>query len=366
VNMSLTVRQQIERDFEEVEKGGSLLDPVEGVENKEGGDDPKPSVNARPDDQSNLLNASPPAEVETLKAEIARLTQRIDDDNNPTWKQRYSSQQGVINSQGEELRTIRAEMADLKRKLEEGPKNPEPEPAKREDNPDYQALEKDLGAAAAKIIFNQQEELNSLKGKFGAVDEELKATKGKTEQIEEATDKIAGHQAQTESEKYASRVATAVPDWDALMGTQDRGFSDQNPKFTEFLQKVVRGKSNFQALADAHQSGDIAVIKEIFDEGRTYAGVALSPEKDREKPTGEQEKPLSKAEQFLEPNKTAASTETNTQQTKRTYTKAERDEFEHKYMAFQRSPEKFKGKESAIESMWNDINAAAFDGRWVG
>ena len=303
------------------------------------------STGADPDGEKKSSDTS---EVDTLKAQLQKVTQD------------YNSIKGMWDKFGRdthEIKELRQEVANLKKQLEEAAKpEPKPEP-KIEDDPEYVVLEKDLGAAAAKIILEQRKELQALKGEIGGTKEEIKATKEKTGKIEE-------YQAATASMSYAEAISTAIPDWDDLMGTEDVGFSNQNPKFTNYLQQTNFGKTNLQWVQEFHAQGNVQEVKRLFDTGRAYAGVAPAGKADTEAKTDE--KKTSKADEYIEPGKTVASTEKTSTDTKRTYTKKERDEFDKKYMHYQAHPEKYKGAETKIEAMWNDIIDAAGEGRWVG
>lgn len=298
-------------------------------------------------------DTQPNPEIARLQAEVSRLTARLDDENSPTYKSRWDALKGQFNARGTEIDTLMAKVAKLEQKLEEKAKQPGPPAPKMEEDPEYLILVEEVGEKAAKVIYRQQEELKTIKGQLGGVDEELKATKGKTEKIEGETGQIKERQASTEAERYAARIAQAVPDWNALMGTPDKEYADQAPKFTEFLQKSVRGKTNFQSLADAHNSGDIATVKEIFDEGRVYAGVTVKP---TPAPTA---KPSSKADKFIEPGKTGQGTQEPTGVSEMI------PESEIKALSTAIRMQTFKGTKAELDALKEKHRKARIEGRVI-
>lgn len=243
------------------------------------------------------------AENASLKAELARATTMLTDENSQTYKSRWEALQGQFRGKSQKVDELTEKIANLETKIEQlaaRPSVPEPAP-KMEDDPEYQAdVEDGLGPRQAALNYQFRQKMATLEGKTGAIDEEIKATKGKATEIEQKTGKIEEYQAATAAERYAAAEAQAVPDWDSLMGTQDKGFADQNPKFSDFLKQNVRGKTNLEWLKDFKESWDVQGVKEIFDAGRAYAG---------EKPVVTKLKPSERAEGYLEPNQTASRTD---------------------------------------------------------
>ena len=319
---------------------------VEPAVDEPAGDTPLVDKLPANDDIPALPDANP--ELDRLQSEVSRLTARLDDENSPTYKSRWDALKGQFNARGNEIESLTNKLTALEQQLTEKVKNPEP--VQMDDDPEYAVLSEELGPAAAKIIYRQNQELKELQGKISGVDEELKATKGKTEKIEGETGQIKSHQANTEAERYAARISALVPDWSELMGTQEDDYATQNPKFTEYLKKSVRGKTNFQSLSEAYGAGDISTVKEIFDEGREFSGVT------QKAPVP---KPSSKADKFIEPGKTGQGT------TEPTGQGAMIPESEIKALSTSIRMQTFKGTKVELEALKEKYRQAKIEGRVI-
>jgi hypothetical protein len=224
-----------------------------------------------------------------MQRQIDRLTAQLNDENSPTYKARYQSLQGMFNS---ETARLKGELDEAKRALEAKPAAAEIAPFTDEE---YESLVEEVGQTAADILksrgkdSHQSAELAELKA-------ELATLKGETKAASALAERVVQSQASTDAERYAAQQARAIPDWEALMGRADKQFTDQNPKFTEFLNQASRGKTNFDWLAEYHGQGNLAEVKLIFDEGRAYVGAAV--------PKPAAKKPSAGVERYIEPDKT--------------------------------------------------------------
>ena len=236
------------------------------------------------------------AEISSLKAELKRATDILSDENSQTYKSRWEALKGQFQGKSQKVDELTEKVAKLEAKIEQlssAPSAPEP---KMEEDPEYLAdIEDGLGPRQATLNYQFRQKMKMIEGKVGGVDEAIKATKGKAEEIEAKAKELETYQYANIAEKYAVAEATAVPDWDSLMGTEAMNFSDQNPKFTEFLGLVVRGKTNLQWLKDFKDKYDVQGVKEVFDAGRSYVG---------EKAV--KTKPSDKAAKYIEPDQTAS------------------------------------------------------------
>ncbi len=235
-----------------------------------------------------------PTEVTALQAEIAGLKRMIAEGNDQSWQKRWESADGMLKTQGAEIKTLREELAALKAKPAE-PVIPESDDA-------YEIDVAEIGEKAAKLRKADRDRMKALETEIADMKEKVTGSTGELEKVKGDTETLKNVAAQTVAEKNHQAILTAVPDWVPLMGTAEKKFTDQNPKVTEYLNQTYRGKSNFTDLSEAYNKGDVATVKQICDEARKYAGIEQKPAD-----TGEQKpKPSDKAEEYLEPGKTSS------------------------------------------------------------
>jgi predicted nuclease with TOPRIM domain len=241
------------------------------------------------------------AENASLKAELDRATAMLTDENSQTYKSRWEALQGQFRGKSQKVDELTDKIAKLEEKIEQlaaKPSTPEPE-LKMEDDPEYKAdIEDGLGPRQATLNYQFRQKMAALEGETGKISEEVKATKGKATEIEQKAGRLEEYQAATSAERYATAESEAVPDWDTLMGTQAKNYNDQNPKFGEFLNQTVRGKTNLEWLKEFKANWDVQGVKEIFDAGRAFAGAK----------TETKQKPSERAEGYIEPDQTASRT----------------------------------------------------------
>jgi hypothetical protein len=239
---------------------------------------------------------STPTEVEALKAEIAGLKRMVAEGNDQSWQQKWASADGLLKTQGAEIKTLREELAALKAKPE--PVIPEPDDA-------YEIDVAEIGEKAAKLRKADRDRMKALETEIADMKEKVTGSTGELEKVKGETETLKTVAAQTAAEKYHQTVIAAVPDWTPMMGTAGKKFADQNPKVTEFLHHSYRGRSNCDDLNDAYRKGDIETVKQICDEARKFAGLELKPS---DPPLDPKPKPSEKAEEYLEPGKTSSGT----------------------------------------------------------
>jgi hypothetical protein len=264
---------------------------------------PVPS-NAEPIPATPATDTALQAENASLKAEVTRLTHALDEENNPTWKQRYSSLQGMFNHQVEELKSIKAEIAELKAKPATPAAPATPDPA---DTAEYDSLVEEVGEKAAKIILKNREESDrKLKEAMEGVHTDLAAAKG---DAKTAAEKAAALEQGTAQERFLSTLDTKAPGWRELHGSISGVTAEgipMNPKFAEFLfQKAAgTGGRTYNDLLNAHYAdGNTDGLAEIFDLGRKFVGEPA--------PAVVEDPPLTpsqRAAALVEPGKTASST----------------------------------------------------------
>lgn len=285
--------------------------------------------------------SAPNADTAALQAEVARLTRALDDENNPTWKQRYSSLQGMFNHQGEELKTLKADVAELKAKPTP-PVTPEPP-----DTSEYDALVEEVGEKAAKIIMARDaKSKKQLDEALSTVNGEIAATKGEAKTAADRAAELEKSQQMVTQERFFNELTARVPEWKQLNGWDG---IPQNPKFTEFLQQRLPG-SNLtynDLLNDHHSKGDVQRVAEIFELGKKHAGALSVINTDGSEPP-------------LEPGKGAgAGAPPPKPATPKTYTKAEHDRLMREITL----PGRFKGTEAERQRLEDDLIAAELEGR---
>jgi hypothetical protein len=176
-----------------------------------------------------------------LQTEIDRLKAQLTDDNNPTWKARYQSLQGMFNA--EKVRHA-SEIEELKK-----------QPPVQTDPEQFAVLEEEVGTKTAAILKPYLETIAQLQEQLVSVKSDVKDTKGRFEST----------QLQNDEERLLSNLNTLVPNWKKINGWPEEGIP-QDPRFTAFaFQKIPGTSMTYQnSLVDSYMKRDAASVAEIF------------------------------------------------------------------------------------------------------
>ncbi len=271
--------------------------------------------------------------IDTLKAEVSRLKALIADENNPSWRAKYNTLQGMFNRLNEEVKELK----------EQG----------RGEKPDAQ-VPKDDGVSdqlVNQLVEEFGTENTQVIKKLIALEAEKIAAKKLEEQfkpVQDRIERVEKTQVQSETDRFFTALSAAVPDWKQINGWGPDAI-EQQPKFAEFLDKIVPATDyTFNDLLQHHyQTGNAAKAAEIF---KIYKA---SQETEAVKPKG------TGAEQYIDPGKTQKGTTPPTDaQQKKTYSLDEIDKF---YDSVTKGT--FRGTYEERESLDREYHQAIIEGR---
>jgi len=192
--------------------------------------------------------------VAGLQAEIARLNARLNDENNPTDRARYSSLQGMFN-------VMRTEMDALKAAALV------PAAAIIPDTTEYDTLVKEQGETTANLLRPYLVKIAEMEATLAGVTGEMKTTK-------EQTGRVAQVQAQTADEQFFTALETASPGWKKTNGWAAEGVV-QDPRFDAFIRSNIPGTLiPYQtAMNEAYGKRNAASVADIFTTFQKSLGV---------------------------------------------------------------------------------------------
>lgn len=290
-----------------------MLKEAEDAENALFGDgevksteDPKPATeglaeDATPEPEKVAVSPTVPAvaelqaELASQKAEVARLVRQLDDENSPTFRQKYATLQGMFNT---ETAKLRAELEELKKAVIEKPK----EPAVAANTEDYDTLVAEVGEKTAKILKPYLEKIAALESTVSGVAGEVKNVAGEVKTTREKAGQLEVAQAQTAEERFFANLNAISPNWKKINGWSEEGLS-QDPRFSGFMGQVIPGTSStYQDVLNSHYSNRNAVkVAEIFDLFKKSVVIGETPKQDD---PPKKQSAAAEMEKYIEPDKT--------------------------------------------------------------
>jgi len=289
-----------------------------------------PEGSAPPEDQQ-----APAPDIDILKAESDRLKAQLADENNPTWKAKYATLQGMFNQ-------LNREMKELKEELRQAPANNEPavtpEPLMTSDT--YKLLVDDVGKEVADVVKSL---IERQAGSEGKLQEHLKPYAERIAKVEQA-------QAQTAGEQFFNTITMGCPDWKQINGWAAENIP-QNPAFTAFIEQAIPGTDyTYDDLIQQYQqTGNARKIVEIFNLFKASLPKPAAP--------APAQKPAD-INQYIDPNKTGKGSSLPDSTQPKTYSQAEVNRF---YDAVVKGT--FKGTLEEKTAMDAEYNKAIIEGR---
>lgn len=195
--------------------------------------------------------AAPGTDIEPQKAESDQTKAQLDDENNPTWKAKYLTLQGMFNRMNQEVKELKEAVKQAPATIvQEQPKDPPVSPEL------FQRLSDDLGPEMAGIVKNL------IEGQ--AVTEEK--IQQHLQPYEERIKKMEQSQAQTAGEQFFNAITVGCPDWKQINGWAAENIP-QHPAFTTFIEQTIPGTDyTYDDLIQHYQqTGNARKIVEIFN-----------------------------------------------------------------------------------------------------
>jgi hypothetical protein len=243
---------------------------------------------------------APEASIDTLRAEISRLRSQLEDENNPSWRAKYSTLQGMFNRLNEEVKELKEE-----RKVE-APASPAPKVDEKLMKRLAESFGEEETEAISQLIEQRAEQIAAQK-----TTEQLKP-------YQERIDRVEQSQVQTKEQGFFGALTSAVPDWKRINGWEPDGIGQQ-PQFAQFLDQPVPATDyTYNDLLQHHyQNGNVAKTAEIFNIFKTTQGSAEPEPKAKTKGV----------EQYVDPGKTQKGTAPPDSTQKKTYSLTDIDRF---------------------------------------
>jgi uncharacterized protein YukE len=183
----------------------------------------------------------------------------VEDDNSPTWKQRYLSLQGQYNTQvpalQQQVQELKDSMSQMARKLEEAPAHPAQTAQPASDlvtKNDVETFGEDLVDLARRIAkdeFGKRE--SSYRQEIQQLQSQLAEAKGQVGEVVQ-------NQAKTAEERFFDGLSNAIPTWEAVQATEE---------CQAWLRTRIPGTGATwnQALNDAAARHDLSAVVELFE-----------------------------------------------------------------------------------------------------
>ena len=263
-----------------------------------------------------------------------------EDENNPTYAQRWRSLQGVYNSEVRKNQSLEQRVNQLEGLIAtmSAPPTPAQEPARLVTDADRETFGDDMLDFTARAVSQATSPLMS---QINALQQQIQQLRG----VVPAVQQVQRTQAEADEGRFINGLTQAVPDWQQVNG---------DPKFHTWLLSPdpMTGILRQTYLADAHQSRDLARVAVIFNSWKELAGKTSRPN-----PVTTSSSVQSELEKQIAPGRSTAAPAPTRAEAK-SYTRADITAF---YEGVRRGD--FKDNEAERASIEKDIFAAMREGQ---
>jgi hypothetical protein len=258
-----------------------------------------PEEGHQPDDTP-APDKAPEASIDTLTAEVNRLKAQLGDENNPSWKAKYHTLQGMFNRLNGEIKELKEQGKKVEPSAPDVPKVDEKLIKRLTDSFGEEDVE-----AISQLIEQRAQQIAAQ-----SLSDQLKP-------YDERIDKVEQSQVQTKEQGFFGALASAVPDWKQINGWEPDGIGQQ-PQFAQFLDQTVPATDyTYNDLLQHHyQNGNAAKTAEIFN---IYKATQGTPQPEKPKAKG--------VEQYVDPGKTQKGTAPPDPNQQKTYSLTDIDRF---------------------------------------
>ncbi len=334
MNLPAQIREQVKAATELREQAYGTPSTVEEAnkpesETVEDANTPQPEV------------AAPAAEsVEGVRPQENPATPAVEDENSPTYAQRWRSLQGTHNAVLQRV----AGLEQLIATMQQAPARPVAieAPAQKLITPkDDEDFGTDMVDFARRVTRDE----------MGPVMQALSQMQRQIEQLgtlAPTVHQVATSQAATAEETFFNKLSVSVPDWAQV---------NDDPKFHEWLltPDEMTGITRQTYLVDAQRSLDLRRVVSVFNGWKRESGVAPTG---AQLTTPQQSSNVTRLEKQIAPGRTNSATTAPSQKAERMWTSGEIAQFYN-----DRRTGKFKGREAEGNAMERDIFLAQRQGR---
>jgi len=298
------------------------------------------STNTESQEPAATQEAAPAAEhKENVQQQEKPATQAEDDENSPTFAQRWRSLQGVYNASQNRIANLEQLVATMQAAPPEREIKP-PEVAKLVTDKDESEYGSDMVDFARRVT---REEMTPVMQALAQMQQQLQQLNG----LAPAVQQVATKQQATAEEQFFGRLSQHVPDWASV---------NDNPRFHAWLldMDTMTGITRQTYLMDAQKNLDLQRVVSIFNAWKREAGVPSA--NSEQQPTRNQS--VSQLEKQVAPGRANAATVAPQAKADKVYARADITKFfEDKRNG------KYKGREAEATATERDIFKAQGEGR---
>jgi len=266
-----------------------------------------------------------------------------EDENSPTYAQRWRSQQGIVNAVNRKLSEAEQRVATLEQLVSTLQAAPAPrqqaQPAQLLNENDVKEYGSEMIDFARRVT---REEVAPLAQAVHDLNRRLEQLQG----IAPVVQRVAANQQVTAEQSFTTALTRAVPDWGQVNG---------DPRFHDWLltPDAMTGITRQTYLADAEQTLDLNRVVSIFQAWKRDAGVTETPQ-----PVAKQTTATSNLEKMVAPGRASAASAAPTQKAEKTYTPQDISRF-----YAEKLHGKYRGREAEAQAIERDIFDAQRSGR---
>lgn len=274
-----------------------------------------------------------------------------EDENGPTYAQRWRSLQGTFNAQKRHLEETAQRLANMEQLVAQMQAAPAA-PPKQAPRPTH-VTEKDVSEYGADMVeFARRvsrEEMAPLAQAMQALVSRIDQLQGVVPVVRQ----VADNQAKTAHDKFYEQLSGRVPDWQKI---------NEEPRFHEWLlsEDPLSGLQRQTLLTDAHTNLNLERVVNFFDQWKREAGIAAVPAATNQTQAAQQASNVSKLERQIAPGRASAGSTPPAATAKKQWSRPEIAQFFADKMNG-----RYKGREAEARTLENDIFLAQREGRVV-
>lgn len=291
--------------------------------------------------------AAPAATHQEPARTQAEPATQAEDENSPTYAQRWRSQQGIVNAVNRKLQEAESRTANLEQlvaSLQNASSAPQAQqaPSRLVTDTDVTEYGSEMVDFARRVT---REEMAPIAQALHDLNRRMEQLQGMAPTVQ----RVVANQQATAEQSFADKLTRAVPDWTRI---------NDDPRFHDWLLTPddMTGLQRQTYLADAEQALDLQRVVSIFQAWKRESGVQNAP---AAQPTAAASN-ASKLERQVAPGRASASTAAPSQKAEKQYTPAD-------IAAFYKDKLRgmYKDRAAEAQAIERDIFLAQREGRVV-
>lgn len=272
-----------------------------------------------------------------------------EDENGPTYAQRWRSLQGTFNAQKRHLDETAQRLANMEQlvaQMQTAPAAPQNRPSR----PTH-VTDKDVSEYGADMVEFAR---RVSREEMAPLAQAVQALVGRIDQLQGVVPvvrQVADNQAKTAHDKFYEQLGGRVPDWQKI---------NEEPRFHDWLlsEDPLSGLQRQTLLTDAHTNLNLERVVNFFDQWKREAGIAAVPAATNQNQVAQQASNISKLERQIAPGRASAGSTPPAATAKKQWSRPEIAQFFADKMNG-----RYKGREAEARTLENDIFLAQREGR---